>query len=63
MNIHKRSCSVVSVMKLVTVSRGLSRLFHREGVISVVSGGGRVKGEDLNISAILMYIVSMISSI
>ena len=31
--------------------------------ISVVSGGGRVRGEDLNLSAILMYIVSMISSI
>ena len=42
--------------------RGLSRLSHRGG-ISVVSGGGRVRGEDLNLSAILMYIVSMISSI
>jgi len=31
--------------------------------ISVVSGGGRVRGEDLNLSAIQMYIVSMISSI
>ena len=34
----------------------------REG-ISVISGGGRVRWEDLNLSAILMYIVSMISSI
>ena len=32
------------------------------GGVSVVSGGGRVRGEDLNLSAILMYIVSMISS-
>ena len=31
------------------------------GGVSVVSGGGRVRGEDLNLSAIL-YIVSMISS-
>ena len=30
--------------------------------ISVVSGSGRVRGEDLNLSAIQMYIVSMISS-
>ena len=31
---------------------GLSRLSHQGG-ISVVSGGGRVRGEDLNLSAIL----------
>jgi len=31
--------------------------------ISVVLGCGHVRGEDLNLSAILMYIVSMISSI
>jgi len=41
-------------------SGGLSRL--SPGGISVVSGGGRVRGEDLNLSAILMYIVSMISN-
>jgi len=43
--------------------RGLSRLSHQGGGISVVSGGGRVRGEDLNLSVILMYIVSIISSI
>jgi len=46
-----------------TRSRSLSRLSHKGGGISVVLGGGRVRGEDLNLSSILMYIVSMISSI
>jgi len=34
----------------------------RKGGTSVVSGGSHVRGEDLNLSEILMYIVSMISS-
>jgi len=43
-------------------SKGLSRLSHQAGGISVVSGGGHVRREYLNLSAILMYIVSMISN-
>ena len=38
-------------------------LLHRSGVYLDFLWGGRVRGEDLNLSAILMYIVSMISSI
>ena len=42
--------------------QGFIQTFSPVG-ISVVSGGGCVRWKDLNLSAILMYIVSMISSI
>jgi len=42
---------------------GVNLDFLTRGDISVVLGGGRVRAEDLNLGAILMYIVSMISSI
>jgi len=53
--------------RLLSISMTLNdlrrRLSHQGGGISVVSGGGgRIRGEDINFSAILMYIVSIISS-
>ena len=51
-----------SVFLSVRLSAGVYLVFLTRG-ISIVSGGGCVRKEDLNLSAILMYIVSMISSV
>ena len=54
-----------SVLRPVVVCKmGLSRLSHQGGGYPFRSlRGGHVREEDLNLSAIVMYIVSMISKI
>jgi len=55
---QKQILSSLSTANVYRLSRrGLSTLSHRGGD-SVVSGGGRVRGEDLHLSAILMSMIS-----